>query len=437
MLAVSPHVPPLTYAQGGYSLRFYGNGVNDIDRVKIRIDNPPGPPADVGATDFTLEFWMRAYAAENGAGAITCGNNNDWILANIIFDRDRFNYGRKYGLSIAGGVFVFGVVGAGVDGSGAGDWRTICGTTNVLDAQWHHIAVQRRRTDGWMWLYVDGRLEAQADGPNGDISYPDGAPPSVRTDGYCQGPGGLWGGVCVNDPYLVIAAEKHDAGSAYPSYNGWVDEVRLSNVLRYSSNFARPSAPFATDSNTVALYHFDEGPAGSCTGTVPDTSGAAGGPSNGTCSYGGSPNAGPLYTTDTPFGAPGPTNTPTRTPTRTPTHTATPTPPAPAIVEGPTVMPLADIAVVNWQTNVEADSRVRFDAGTPCGALTRIITSPLQVISHSIELIGLSPSTAYCFQVQSGNSLTDTLWTAVQTFTTLNVQFDIYLPTLFKGWSSP
>ena len=57
----------------GYALRFHGNGVNDIDRVKIQIDDPattaPGPPADVGATDFTLEFWFRALAAENPAPA--------------------------------------------------------------------------------------------------------------------------------------------------------------------------------------------------------------------------------------------------------------------------------------------------------------------------------------------------------------------------------
>ncbi len=54
-----------------FSLRFYGHGVDDIGRVKIPID--PSVPADVGATDFTLEFWMKANAAENAAGAVSCG----------------------------------------------------------------------------------------------------------------------------------------------------------------------------------------------------------------------------------------------------------------------------------------------------------------------------------------------------------------------------
>jgi cysteine-rich repeat protein len=97
----------------------------------------------------------------------------------------------------------------------------------------------------------------------------------------------------------VIGAEKHDAGSAFPSFSGWVDEVRLSNVVRYTASFTRPGAAFSSDASTVALYHLDEGPAGPCTGTVLDGSGAAGGPSNGTCSFGGTSPAGPVYTTDT------------------------------------------------------------------------------------------------------------------------------------------
>jgi hypothetical protein len=57
----------------------------------------------------------------------------------------------------------------------------------------------------------------------------------------------------------VIGAEKHDAGAAYPSYNGFFDELRLSSVVRYNSNFVRPQMAFDTDAITVALYHFDEG----------------------------------------------------------------------------------------------------------------------------------------------------------------------------------
>jgi hypothetical protein len=292
----------------GYALRFFGAGAGDVDRVKIQIDDPansqPGPPADVGATDFTLEFWMKARADENRADAVGCGWSVDWIYGNIVFDRDRYNQGRKFGLSLAGGRLVFGVSGEG------GDF-TICGATSVLDDAWHHVAMQRRRADGELWLFVDGRLEAQETGPEGDVSYPDNGVPG----NHCGGP-------CVNsDPYLVIGAEKHDAGPEFPSYSGWIDEVRLSTALRYVSDFARPSAPFTPDANTAALYHFDEGPEGPCTGAVLDSSGASGGPSHGTCKFGGAAQSGPVYVRDTPFSAVVETAVPTDAP---PTETAAP-----------------------------------------------------------------------------------------------------------------
>jgi hypothetical protein len=48
----------------GSSLRFYGNGMNDIDRVKISIDQPH-VPADIGAGDFTIELWLKAMPGDN------------------------------------------------------------------------------------------------------------------------------------------------------------------------------------------------------------------------------------------------------------------------------------------------------------------------------------------------------------------------------------
>ena len=270
----------------GYSLSFLGTGTNDLDRVKIRIDDPatslPGPPADVGATDFTLEFWLNGLLADNAAAAIQCGANDNWRFGNTIVDRDRFNQDRAYGVSVAGGRMTFGV-----DGTPTGS-TTICGTTNILDGQWHHIAVQRRRSDGWIWLFVDGVMQAQGDGPDGDISYPDNGLPG----NFCGGP-------CTNsDPFIVIGAEKHDTGSSF-SYRGLFDELQISTGLRYGANFARPSTPFAPTVNTVALYHFDEGQ----DDFVGDSSGAFGGPSNGVRRFDAVGSA-PQWVVQTPFVTP-------------------------------------------------------------------------------------------------------------------------------------
>jgi len=281
---------------GGYSLRFYGNGYGDLDRVKIPIDPPV--PADVGATDFTLEWWMKVLPGENGSTACS-PSGNKWYFGNTIFDRDVYGDGDNgdFGVSLAGGRIAFGV------GRGA-ESTTICGTTDLADAQWHHVAVVRSLS-GEMKIFVDGSLEASGTGPAGDITYRDGRSTS-------------W----PNDPFLVVGAEKNDLDNAlYPSYSGWLDEIRLSNVDRYASDFAPPSAQFIPDENTVALWHFNEG----FGNYIGDSSGASGGPSDGVRIYGGVSN-GPAWTDDTVWYVPPPTPTPTNTPTPEPTNTSTPGP---------------------------------------------------------------------------------------------------------------
>ena len=292
---VGSTLTPVWNPPGGWSLRYEGNGYSDLDRVKLPIDNPPRP-IDVGG-DFTLEWWMKATPGQNTTRACTTGDG-DWMYGNSMFDRDIStggDYG-DYGISLANGRIAFGV-NNGTSGI------TLCGSTNVADGNWHHVAVQRRQGDGLMQIFVDGALDAAGSGPTGDISYRDARPTTLS-----------------NDPFLVIGAEKYDLNnSTYPSFRGWIDEVRISDTLRYSGPFPTPSARFSTDGNTMGLYHFNEGYGR----TIHDSSGASGGPSNGTRPYGGDPN-GPEWTYDSPWYVPPPTPSPT--PTRTPTATRTPTP---------------------------------------------------------------------------------------------------------------
>lgn len=252
---------------GAASLEFSNEELANVGRVEIRVDGPE-TPADIGATDFTLEFWMMS-ASGNSAVAVGCNRSGyNWIEGNIVFDRDRLSGTRDFGLAIAGGVIVFGV-----ENSGS---YTICSNSSVLNGQWRHIAVQRRRSDGWLWIYVDGVLEQQADGPDGDVSYPNGT-----------GSG--------KEPLLVIGREKYDLGP--DGFRGWIDEVRLSTTLRYSGNFTVPTQPFSVDASTAALYHFDEGSGD----TIVDQNGNQ---SPGIRRF--SSTAGPQWSTETPFtGGPG------------------------------------------------------------------------------------------------------------------------------------
>ncbi|HSB89445.1 MAG TPA: LamG-like jellyroll fold domain-containing protein, partial [Anaerolineales bacterium] len=285
------------------SLRFNG-GSGGAGVAAFPVDDPsnanPGPPIDVrGGDDFTIDFWMKAIPGENTAPAINCGANANWTQGTILFDRRRSGQGREYGVSLAGGRVAFGVTGA------SGDSRTLCGTAAVDDGGWHLITVERNRwdgtnPDGYLWLFVDGQLEASGAGPRGDVDYPDSALPTLPLDSF-----------------LVIGADKYSAG---PGFRGWIDDLRVSNIIRSRVNFALPAGPWPRDTNTGAVFHLDEGSGD----VLYDTSGFPGGPSSGRRLYGGA-IPGPEWSTENPFAPPAPTATPTATSTSTATASSTPT----------------------------------------------------------------------------------------------------------------
>jgi hypothetical protein len=214
-------------------LRFGGTGSGDVDRVKIPLR--AGSAANIGAGDFTIEFFLRGVASQNRGTGCQAGDAG-WITGNVIVDRDVYGPGDRgdFGVSVADGRIAFGV-------SNASTGATVCGRRMVLDGRWHHIAVTRRASDGRLQLFVDGRRDGSVIGPTGDVSY--------RVGRATPWP---------NDPFLVLGAEKHDAGAEYPSYSGGFDELRLSTVVRYSAPFTPRLRPFRPDAATAALYHFDD-----------------------------------------------------------------------------------------------------------------------------------------------------------------------------------
>jgi hypothetical protein len=337
-------VPRVEAQVPNLSLRLYGNGSGDIDRIKIPIDNPERP-VDVGNGSFTLEWWMKASTVDNTANGVMCGSEAGWIYGNILLDRDIYgggDYG-DFGVSLTGGRVAFGVT---VGSTGT----TLCSSTSVANNQWHHVALTRNSTNGQLFIFIDGALNAQSSGPTGNVSYRNN-----RSTAYPN-----------SDPYFVIGAEKHDAGPGYPSYSGFIDELRVSNSLRYSSNFAVPTTPFVTDSNTVGLYHFDEGNGAA---EVIDSSLAPGGPSNGMVKLGGNP-AGPVWVQDSPFSSqPQPTSTPVPTLIPTPTLPIDPSPtpsfPTPTPTTGvlPTSTPVPTLIPTPTTVPGGTSSSLQFDGG--------------------------------------------------------------------------
>ena len=266
-IEITAVVPPPPF---GYMLRFNGNGRGDEDRLKITID--PHVPADIGG-DFTVEWWMKSDLADNPTAACTSGAHEGFRQGNMIFDRDIEDptYG-DFGVSLAGGRIAVGV-------SNGSEQVTLCGVRSVADGAWHHIVITRESSSGNLRIFINGSLDTETYGPTGDIQYPDGYSAPQTTDRV-----------------LVIAANKYSLTDTdyFPAFNGFLDEIRLSNVIRYHSNFPRPIHPYETDANTVALFHFDEGYGD----TLYDTSSHSGGPSDAHRFYGGDPNGPEWFTSD-------------------------------------------------------------------------------------------------------------------------------------------
>ena len=103
--------------------------------------------------------------------------------------------------------------------------------------QWNHIAVVLN--GGVLKGYVNGQLTGQADVP-----------------------GNLY-----SDDYEMHVGTQYN-GTGYP-FEGAIDELRISSVARYTTNFTVPKADFQPDGSTLLLWHLDEG-AGTTVGDAAD-----------------------------------------------------------------------------------------------------------------------------------------------------------------------
>jgi hypothetical protein len=104
-------------------------------------------------------------------------------------------------------------------------------TTPIQYEKWYHVALV---TDGSLVrFYINGNLEFQQ---KDDViaSMPDAATIYL---------GRTWG------------SELNGAGQR--GFNGEIDELRVSSMARYSTNFAPQATPFSPDTATLLLLHFE------------------------------------------------------------------------------------------------------------------------------------------------------------------------------------
>lgn len=185
-----------TNAQKGTVLRF--NSPN----ARVTIPNR----ADLNfAGDFTLEMWIWTTSHTPPFSNIIEKQENEYSLYMTVDGKINFAIGTttQFVEMTSTDVFQTGV--------------------------WYHIALVYNSKLGLLRLFRDGK-------PLGATNVSPVEP------------------ILPTDKDLIIGGSTASAAA----FNGYIDEVRLSSVIRYTNDFD-PKAPLPADTNTVALYHFDEG----------------------------------------------------------------------------------------------------------------------------------------------------------------------------------
>ena len=166
------------------------------------ITTPDSPDWYFAAGDFTIDFWMRFNATTDqvliGQWDVSAGNGG-WYLMYTAGGTLQFTYRDSNNVAQA--------VTRGIGGAAVGTW--------------YHYAVVR--SGGAIKIFVNGQ--------------------QVGTD-YAIGAASLY-----NSPNALNIGSFTGTGNS-PA-NGWMDEIRISKVARWTSNFTPPTGPYTPSFNTT------------------------------------------------------------------------------------------------------------------------------------------------------------------------------------------
>jgi VCBS repeat-containing protein len=194
-----------------------GQLASNIATVTIQVNaqaTPSGSSLSFGGNDyvtfgdldltgsFTIEFWMKANSRTGWASVLM--KNSDYGL--------EFDPQGRLSTSIYNG----------------STWDGYIYYDGITTGQWHHIAMVWDEVGNDLYLYVDGVMVG-SDTNRGNHS--------------------------ANNNVLRLGAWT----TRSEFFTGLIDEVRISNFVRYTSNFTPPTTLLQSDSGTVALWHLDEG----------------------------------------------------------------------------------------------------------------------------------------------------------------------------------
>ena len=188
------------------------------------------------AQNFCVDF-------DGKSGSSVSAENNDsfdkiereltmeaWVNPQRTLDEVVVNKENCWEIGLKGGLLVCAVA---PDPAPGWDWS---GTGKIAENKWSHVAVVFDGTN--LITFLNGKLESSEK----TWALAKGKTIKKSTDPFLVGMRVL-GGPIVNDPIL-----------------GQIDEVRISDIARYTKDFPVPTKEFKPDDNTIVLYHFNEAP---------------------------------------------------------------------------------------------------------------------------------------------------------------------------------
>jgi PKD repeat protein len=189
----------------GNALAFDGSDDN------VSINNTIG---NFGTGDFTIETWVKTTSSSSGT---------------IIAKRNANSNGNFFMLGYGSN----GTIYLEINETNMADYTAITSTTGFNDGRWHHVAAIRN--SGQLFLYIDGQQAATPVTINGNPN--------------------------INNSVTTTLGQFLNVTNPWNRFNGSIDEVRIWNVARTTSEFIPNSFNPISASSTglVAYYNFDNG----------------------------------------------------------------------------------------------------------------------------------------------------------------------------------
>lgn len=228
---LEPHVMTVSGATIDTSIKKFGIGSLSFNgNAKVTSSDIQGLEFE-NTADFTIECWYNL------------NSNPSTQMPLILFPSPFLNNFAWYGLWYQDGRIYGGWAGPSA--------KTINTNSGVDIGIWHHAAIVKNGMI--LELFIDGSSQGTVTLSGTESFTPDSGNMGLNDDWHIG-----------SNPFDYQFTDKLD---------GYIDEVRVSNSIRYTGTFTPSTEPFNPDSNAVVLLHCDT----ITNGETPDSTTAVGG----------------------------------------------------------------------------------------------------------------------------------------------------------------